>query len=167
MFTLWICEYYRRGIRTIEGSERWHTTEKGDIWVVRDEIEKKRRERRRSLHSKERAHTKKPVFSKRVTIKLLGTAQRHCQHVRCTIYHSLNKSLVMLCCPDGRPAEISNTFSHTLTPCNHKTIRREVLLSMLLSPLLLLCHFWLSILIRPQDKQPDWTEDEQHKPSLW
>ena len=85
-----------------------HNTAKGDMRVVRDEMEKKREEGRAEwvrAQQREAKCTKKPVFSffffTSVTIKQSGTAQRHCQHVRCcTICHSLNKSLVMLCCPD-------------------------------------------------------------------
>lgn len=46
-----------------------HTTEKGDVRTVRDEMEKKRRERSRSGAE---GHTKKSVFSTAVTITRWG-----------------------------------------------------------------------------------------------
>lgn len=68
---------------------------KSDTRVVMDEMEKNRGA------SREAEGTQRSlVFSTAATITLLGTAGRHCQHVYCTINHSLNNNLVTLWCSD-------------------------------------------------------------------
>lgn len=90
-----------------------HRREKEDMRVVGDETEKKRRERSRA--ERERERTQRSLYFHNKSL-----SGRRCQHVHCTIYHSINKRLVMLCCSDPVPG---SKMTHVHTGLHTHTVR--------------------------------------------